>query len=93
MSDPPKFRTIVADPPWPMTRSKGTLYAGAVDTPCLKTVALEYPTMTVDEICALPIRGLMEDASHLYLWTTQSFLRESYRVIDWGNESLCHISL
>ena len=45
----------------------------------------EYPTMSIDEICALPVRDLSEDDAHLYLWTTQLFLRDSYRVLDaWG---------
>jgi N6-adenosine-specific RNA methylase IME4 len=80
-----KYKTIVADPPWDMTRSKGTLYPGATDTPPLKTVALDYPTMSIEEICALPVRDLAEDDAHLYLWTTQSFLRRTYEVLDaWG---------
>lgn len=45
----------------------------------------EYPTMSIDEICALPVRELAEDDAHLYLWTTQTFLRDTYRVLDaWG---------
>lgn len=85
MSTPTKFRCIVADPPWPMVRSQGTLYPGATDTPPLKTVALDYPVMTVSEIASLPVRELAEDDSHLYLWTTQSFLRQTYDVLDaWG---------
>lgn len=77
-----KFKTIVADPPWAMTRSKGTLYPGATDTAPLKTAPLDYPTMSIEEICALPVRELAEDDAHLYLWTTQSFLRRAYEVLD-----------
>lgn len=80
-----KFKTIVADPPWETTRLKGTLYPGATDTAPLKMVALDYPTMSIEEICALPVRDLAEDDAHLYLWTTQSFLRRTYEVLDaWG---------
>ena len=44
-----------------------------------------YPTMSVDEIAAMPIRQLAEKDAHLYLWTTQAFLRDAYRVLDaWG---------
>ena len=79
------FRCIVADPPWPMKRSKGTLYAGATDTPCMKTVDLDYPVMPVADIAALPVRDVAADGCHLYLWTTQRFLRDAYTVLDaWG---------
>ena len=79
------FRCIVADPPWPMKRRKGTLYAGAADTPCMKTVDLDYPVMTVAEIASMPVREVSADGCHLYLWTTQRFLRDAYTVLDaWG---------
>ena len=82
----PKFKTIVADPPWAYkTRMSGTLIPGATDTPAMKTAPMPYPTMNVDKIAALPVRDFSEDDSHLYLWTTQSFLRDAYSVLDaWG---------
>ena len=79
------FKCIVADPPWPTERKKGTLYAGATDTPPMKTIALDYPVMSVPSIAAMPIRDTVEDGCHLYLWTTQRFLRSAYDVLDaWG---------
>ena len=79
------FKTIVADPPWPADRRKGTLYAGATDTPPMKTVALDYPIMSVDQIASMPVRSVAADGCHLYLWTTQRFLRDAYTVLDaWG---------
>jgi len=51
----------------------------------MKAAPMPYPTMSVDEIAALPVRDFAEDDSHLYLWTTQAFLRDTYRVLDaWG---------
>ena len=45
----------------------------------------EYPTMDTDAICELPVRAVADEGAHLYLWTTQAFLRDSYRVLDaWG---------
>src|SRR5262245_30060895 len=68
-----RFRTIVADPPWRYDQSP----RGAV--------AHHYPTMSLDEIQALPVRDLAEDNSHLHLWTTHSFLREAFCVMEaWG---------
>ena len=43
--------------------------------------------MTVDELCALPIRELAADDSHLHLWTTNGFLFECPRIFAaWGFE-------
>lgn len=35
---------------------------------------LDYPTLTVAEIAALPVRQLANADAHLYLWTTQRYL-------------------
>jgi N6-adenosine-specific RNA methylase IME4 len=70
------FHVIVADPPWAYEKRKddGTHRA-----------ALTYPDMTTDEICALPIKPLGHEDSILWLWTTNAFMRDAFRVIDaWG---------
>jgi len=80
-----KYRAIVADPPWPATRREGTLYAGATNTSPMETISLDYPVMTLSDIAALPVRYLAADDSHLYLWTTQAFLRDTFDILDaWG---------
>jgi len=79
-----RYRTIVADPPWAYkTRMKGTLGPKGSN---MKSVNFnEYPTMDIDELAAMPVKDLAEDDAHLYLWTTQTFLRDTYRVLDaWG---------
>jgi N6-adenosine-specific RNA methylase IME4 len=41
--------------------------------------------MTTEEICALPIGALAHDDAVLWLWTTNAFMRDAFRVIDaWG---------
>lgn len=71
-----KFGCIYADPAWKYG-NQGT--RAATDT--------QYPTMTVDEICALPIGELAAEDSHLHLWTTNAFLFEAKRVMEaWGFE-------
>ena len=84
-----KYKTIVADPPWAYkTRMRASGGSGHYGDPGVKLVSVpfdEYPMMSVDEIAALPVRELAEDDAHLYLWTTQTFLRDTYRVLDaWG---------
>lgn len=68
------FATIVADPPWQYD-NKAT--RGAAED--------HYPTMSIDELCALPVLEWSAEQSHLYLWTTNGFLREAFGVMDaWG---------
>ena len=75
------FTTIVADPPW--RYSNVATRAAAED---------HYPTLSIDELCGLEVNGhriadMAADAAHLYLWTTNSFLREAFSIIDaWGFE-------
>ena len=43
--------------------------------------------MSVEEICALPVANLAEPDAHLYLWTINAYLEESYDVARaWGFE-------
>src|SRR4029077_9548431 len=44
-----------------------------------------YPTMTFEEICALPVDAHAADRSHLYLWVPNALIREGFDVLDaWG---------
>jgi len=46
---------------------------------------MPYQTMSVDEIAAMPVGKLAADDCELYLWTTQKYLPESFRVVEaWG---------
>jgi N6-adenosine-specific RNA methylase IME4 len=68
------YRTIVSDPPW---QYGNTSTRGAAED--------HYPTMTIEELCAIPVESWAHDEAHLYLWTTNGFLREAFDVMDaWG---------
>jgi len=68
------FSTIYADPPWKY-KNQSTRAA----------TRKHYETLTVDELCALPIEALCADNAHLHLWTTNAFLFEAAKVIEaWG---------
>ncbi len=46
---------------------------------------MPYETMGIEDIAALPVTDFAEADAHLYLWTTQAFLREAYEVVEaWG---------
>src|SRR5262249_13920619 len=85
-----KYRTIVADPPW--DRSDGTGFNfgakanGGKHTPVAPHATFPpYNHLTLAEISALPIPDLAERDAHLYLWTTQRYLHESFHLIEgWG---------
>jgi N6-adenosine-specific RNA methylase IME4 len=77
-----KYQIIYADPPW----QYGTWGATASWLrPNSHKRPLPFPTMSVDEICALPVSSLADKNCELYLWTTQKYLPDVFRVIDdWG---------
>ena len=79
-----KFKTIVADPPW----HYGAGYPAPENRPNSNPGVpnpMPYPTMTMDEIKALPVAELADENCELYLWTTQKYLPDSFDVIKgWG---------
>ncbi len=80
-----KYRTIVADPPWEydsLPIGRGSRFGERQPIP--------YETMSLDEIADLPVHELAERDSHLYLWTTQRYLGDSFDVIRlWGFKRSC----
>lgn len=80
----PPYRTIVADPPW--NHSEGfpiNAWRRAGDERA--RTPLPYSTMTVQEITALPVADLADNDAHLYLWTTNRYLRDAYAIVEaWG---------
>jgi N6-adenosine-specific RNA methylase IME4 len=46
---------------------------------------MHYATMSLEAIGALPVDDIAEPDAHLYLWTTQMYLRDAYDVVEaWG---------
>ena len=73
-----RYRTIVADPPWPQNYNGSGTRRGGTWSPARYYRAgrsgLGYSTMTVEEICSLPVGELAELDAHLYLWIPDRFL-------------------
>lgn len=83
-----RYRTIVADPPWEHPDS-GVCTPAAPTTKTFLSVGgrsvVPYERMSVAAIRLLPVAALAEDDAHLYLWTTNRFLRDAYGVAEaWG---------
>lgn len=73
-----RFGTVLADPPWQFQNRTGKM------APEHKRLS-RYPTMTLDEICALPVARIANARSHLYLWVPNALLPEGLKVMEsWG---------
>jgi N6-adenosine-specific RNA methylase IME4 len=69
------FPVLYADPPWRYDHSSTVN----------REVENHYPTMTIQEICALPVTKVTTDDCILFLWTTSPKLEEAFRVLNaWG---------
>ncbi len=80
------YRTIVADPPWPMGPSHGARTKSTKGNwkPC-DASDVPYPMMALDDIAALPIGSLAAPGAHLYVWTVNRFVEDTYRIVrEWG---------
>lgn len=75
-----EFKTILADPPWRFQNRTGKV---APEHRRLN----RYGTMTLDEICELPVSDCVADTAHLYLWVPNALLPDGLRVMqEWGFE-------
>lgn len=74
-----RYPVIYADPPW---RYENPPMGGGN-----RSIENHYPTMTLEEICALPVSEVAADDAILYLWATAPKLIECFEVIKaWGFE-------
>lgn len=75
-----RFATVMADPPWRFTNRTGKV------APEHKRLA-RYPTMTLEDICALPVAKHLADTAHCYLWVPNALLPDGLQVLSaWGFE-------
>jgi N6-adenosine-specific RNA methylase IME4 len=89
-----RYRTIVADPPWDHSDGTGRHLgerkhrltdAQRERAPESHLTYMPYSCMSLEDICALPVSGMAERDAHLYLWTTNRYLRDAYYVAEaWG---------
>jgi N6-adenosine-specific RNA methylase IME4 len=73
-----RFGTVLADPPWRFVNRTGKV------APEHRRLS-RYPTMELDEICALPVAEFLDDRAHCYLWVPNALLPEGLQVLQaWG---------
>jgi N6-adenosine-specific RNA methylase IME4 len=73
-----RFATVLADPPWQFTNRTGKV------APEHRRLA-RYSTLSLLEVCALPVAAVSASTAHLYLWVPNALLPEGLRVMsEWG---------
>jgi N6-adenosine-specific RNA methylase IME4 len=73
-----RFATILADPPWQFQNRTGKV------APEHKRLN-RYGTMSLKDICDLPVVDVCESTAHLYLWVPNALLPEGLEVMSaWG---------
>jgi N6-adenosine-specific RNA methylase IME4 len=71
-----KYRVLYADPPWEYGNTQPDYHPEQRD---------HYRTMTMKELCEMPVADLAEDNAVLFLWVTSPILREAFDLIEaWG---------
>lgn len=73
-----KYSIIYADPPWSFNNKKtgGSLKSGA---------STHYDTMSIDEICKLPINKIADENCILFMWWVASQPKEAIKLVEsWG---------
>tara|TARA_R110001632_G_C11139675_1_gene395935 strand:+ start:62 stop:613 length:552 start_codon:yes stop_codon:yes gene_type:complete len=75
-----KYNIIYADPPWQFNSRIHQENRGFTHS-----LEKHYPTMTEKEICSLPVQDIADKNCILFMWVTDSHLKEALNVInDWG---------
>ena len=75
-----KFSTVMADPPWRFINRTGKV------APEHRRLS-RYETLSVEEICSLPIADHVNEVAHCYLWVPNALLPEGLTVLAaWGFE-------
>jgi len=74
------YRVIYADPPWSYGNS------GVInDSDNYGRAARHYPSLSIAELCALPVKALADPDAVLFLWVTSPLLAECFAVVAaWG---------
>lgn len=73
-----KYRIVYADPPWKYDQWLPHQYGDAEKI---------FPTKTIQEICDMPVKEMIEEDAVLFLWITSPKLEQAFKIIKaWGFE-------
>ena len=73
LADMGQYATVVIDPPWslPIVNWSKHGYKRTVD----------YPTMSIEDIAALPVPAILADNAFLFVWTTNRLICETFQLM------------
>ncbi len=72
------WSTVLADPPWRFANRTGKV------APEHRRLD-RYDTLSLEEICDIPVRDVVADKAHIYLWCPNALLPEGLQVMErWG---------
>jgi N6-adenosine-specific RNA methylase IME4 len=78
----PPYGTLVVDPPWKVPQAASNWGTASRDS---VNASVPYSTMSLAEIAALPVADLAADYAHLYLWSVNRFMAQSFDIVrGWG---------
>lgn len=81
----PPYSTIVADPPWRYDEGWAPFGPTSRGGDGTARRPLPYSGMTLEAIGSLPVASIAAADAHLYVWTTNRYLRECFAVVEaWG---------
>jgi N6-adenosine-specific RNA methylase IME4 len=87
-----KYSVVYADPPWQQKAGQNISGGYKVvdgkqvfNPKSSKSENLPYPTMSLEQICDLKVKDIVEKDAHLYMWVTNKYLLQAKEVIEaWG---------
>jgi len=75
---PTGWTTVLADPPWRFENRTGKV------APEHRRLD-RYSTLTLDDVCELPVSNVTASNAHLYLWVPNALMPDGLRVMEaWG---------
>lgn len=87
-----RYKAIVVDPPWSYTqhwqrKEQWRSLSGRMfkRRGLGRGASTQYETMTLEQIAALPVGDWADDDAHIYVWTTNAFLKDAFPLLEgWG---------
>ena len=80
-----KYKTVVIDPPWPLTSNKPRTPDGNRSSIYTRAVNRPYNTTTLEEIQAFPIDDFADDDCILWLWVPNMNIRDAFAILEKWN--------
>jgi len=80
---PKRFRILYVDPPWEF-KDKIT---GGILASGKRSANSQYLCMSLEDLCALPVKDIAARNSMLFLWTPNSHVKKAIQVVEsdsWG---------